>query len=130
MHRLIRLNWRGAIMASSAALALSGCGSSAPPVSSTTAEATVHGTVKYKGAPVEAGNIRFDPSNIQRRDAKIASAPIGKDGTYKVTTLQGGNVVRFELSPELRKKDPRLATSEKEYDVPSGDSTLDIELAP
>jgi hypothetical protein len=111
-------------------LALSGCGSGAPPVSSTSAEATVHGNVKYKGVAVGGGDIRFDPTNIQRRNAPIASATIEKDGTYKITTLQGSNVVRFSLLPELTKKDPKLVTFEKEYDVPSGDSTLDIELSP
>jgi len=109
-------------------LALAGCGEGPPPVSSTNAEATVHGTVTYKGAPVEGGDIRFDPSNVQRRDAKTATAPIGKDGTYKVTTLQGSNMVRFSLPAELTKQDPALATTEKPYDVPGGDSTLDIKL--
>jgi len=111
-------------------LALQGCGGGAPPVSSTTAEATVHGTVKYKGQPVDGGDIRFDPSNIGRRDAKVASAPIGKDGTYKVTTLQGANMVRFSLPAELTKQEPGLATFEKEYNVPSGDSTFDVDLTP
>ena len=108
-------------------LALSGCGSGAPPVSSSSAEATVHGTVKYKGAPVESGDIQFDPANIQRRDAKMVSTAIGKDGTYTIKTLQGENAVRFVL-PELYKQDPGLVSVTKEYKVPSGDSTFDIEL--
>jgi hypothetical protein len=110
-------------------LALWGCGG-APSVSSTGAEATVHGTVKHKGEPISGGEIRFDPANVQRRDAKQATAPIGKDGTYKVTTLQGGNMVYVTPPPELLKANPGLATFMKDYDVPSGDSPFDIELAP
>jgi hypothetical protein len=111
-------------------LALWGCGSGAPSVSSSNAEATVHGTVKYKGEPIDGGEIRFDPANIQRRDAKQATAPIGKDGSYKITTLRGGNQVYVTLMPELQKKNPDLVTFMKDYDVPSGDSTFDVELAP
>lgn len=114
----------------SAPLVFSGCGESPPPVSSTTAEATVHGIVKFRGTPVEEGEIRFDPSNVQRRDAKIATAPIGKDGAYKVTTLQGENTIRFSLSPKLLKNEPNLATAEKTYNVPAGDSSFDIDLTP
>jgi hypothetical protein len=33
-------------------------------------------------------------------------------------------------SPELLNKNPGLVTFMKEYDVPSGDSTFDVELAP
>jgi hypothetical protein len=50
--------------------------------------------------------------------------PIGKDGTYKVTTLQGGNMLYVTPSPEVLNKNPGLATSMKEYDVPPGDSTF------
>jgi hypothetical protein len=74
--------------------------------------------------------IRFDPANIQRRDAKAVSAPIGKDGTYTIKTLQGGNMIFFELPPDLTKKDPALVSFSKEQDVSSGDATLDIELSP
>jgi hypothetical protein len=111
-------------------LALWGCGGGAPSVSSTNSAATVQGTVKYKGQPIDGGEIRFDPANVQRRDAKQATAPIGKDGTYKITTLQGGNMVYVTPSPELLKKNPGLVTFMKDYDVPSGDSTFDVELAP
>ena len=111
-------------------LALWGCDSGAPPVSSSTAQATVHGTVKYKGSPLDSGTIQFDPANIRRRDARMVSLPlIGKDGTYTIKTLQGGNVVRFSL-PALYKRDPKLATATREYDVPSGDSTFNVELTP
>lgn len=111
-------------------LALSGCGGggSAPAVSGTMAEATVHGTVTYKGTPLKGGTVRFDPSNTQRRQAKIASAPIGEDGKYKITTLQGENTVSLDLPPNVLKQDSMLAATQKEYKVPSGDSTFDIEV--
>jgi len=111
-------------------LATVGCADGTPSVDSTTSEATVHGVVKYKGTPLDGGEIRFDPSNVKRRDAKVVIGPIGKDGSYKVTTLQGANMVRFNLPPELLKKDNNLQTAEKEYNVPSGDSTFDVELTP
>lgn len=109
-------------------LALAGCGSNATTGSGTSSTATVHGVVKYKGEPVTGGEITFDPTNIKRRDAKAATAPIGKDGTYTVTTLQGDNVIRFSLPPEILQKDAQLAAVNKGYDVPSGDSTFDIDL--
>jgi len=110
-------------------VALAGCGEGAPPVSSSTAEATVHGTVTYKGKPVTEGEIRFDPTNVQRRNAPIVTAPIGKDGTYSVKTLVGENSVSFIL-PALTKSDPSLAYATLQYTAPGGDSTYDVQLPP
>jgi hypothetical protein len=110
-------------------LAFTGCGGDGPPpVSGSRTQATVHGSVTYKGRAVPGGTIRFDPTNINRRDAQIATSPIGKDGGYKVTTLVGENAVRFEFPADMLKANPRLATFEKQHDVPSGDSTLDVDL--
>ncbi|MCA1686645.1 MAG: DUF4198 domain-containing protein [Planctomycetia bacterium] len=70
-----RLDWlrkvagRGATLA--AVVALAGCDSGVPSVSSSSTEATVHGVVKYKGQPVPGGEIKFDPANIQRKDASL-----------------------------------------------------------
>lgn len=109
------------------ALTLVGCGEGAPSVSSSTTEVTVKGTVKYKGQPVKEGTIRFDPANIQRKDAQAVTAPIGADGTYTVKTLQGENTVSFDL-PTLVKKDFGLASTSLVYDAPAGESTYDPEL--
>ena len=109
-------------------LALSGCGGGAPSVSGSSTEATVHGVVKYKGQPVTEGEIRFDPANISRKDAKAVSAQIGKDGTYTLKTLTGENNVYFNV-PELLKKDPSLATAMSTFSVSSGDNTFDIDVS-
>ncbi len=105
-----------------------GCGEGPPAVDSSTAKATVHGVVTFGGGPLSGGEIRFDPSNIKRKDAQIATAVIEKDGTYEVTTLQGANVVRFEFPPAVLKKYPQIASYSKEYDAPGGDSTFDVDI--
>jgi hypothetical protein len=104
-------------------IACSGCGAS--PVSTTTSgdEATVHGRVTIKGVPAKGGTIYFDPSNASRQSAPVASAEIGKDGTYTVKTWAGENRVNV-LTPETR-KDPNLSTPQP-FDVKSGDNTLDV----
>jgi len=121
---------RGGLAALAALFALTGCeGGGTPSVSGSNTEVTVKGKVTYKGQPVTEGEIRFDPANINRRDAKIVSAPIGKDGTYTVKTLQGENTVRFNL-PTLAKQDFGVASASITYDAPGGESTKDFELAP
>lgn len=112
-----------------ALLALAGCNDGTPSASSSGSEATVHGVVKYKGEPVTEGTIRFDPANINRKMAKLVSAPIGKDGSYTIKTLVGGNTVGFDL-PALAKKDPDVVYATFQYEVPSGDSTYNIDLPP
>jgi len=106
-----------------------GCGSGAPPVSSSNTEVTVHGKVTYKGQPVTEGEIRFDPANVSRRDAPVASAKIGEDGSYSVKTLQGENTVRFNV-PTLAKDDFSVASASFIYDAPAGDSTKDFDITP
>jgi hypothetical protein len=126
-----RFALRGGIAAKVAAsmtmLALAGCGDGTPPVSSSSTEVTVHGSVKYKGLPVKKGTIQFNPANIRRRDAKAVGAPIGADGSYTVKTLEGENTVTFVL-PQLSKKDFGVASASFVYDAPSGESSYDVEL--
>ena len=77
---MIRTKWR--MVGLAAALFVGwGCGGGAPPVDSSTAEATVQGTVTARGKPVTRGVITFDPSNIER-PVGPRTAPIGKDGTH------------------------------------------------
>jgi hypothetical protein len=75
-----------------------GCesGGGAPPVSGSSEEVTVKGTVTIKGTPATGGELLFDPANINRRDAMPRRAKVGKDGTFTVTTLVGENMVRTE----------------------------------
>ncbi|WP_220369777.1 hypothetical protein [Paludisphaera rhizosphaerae] len=68
----------------------------------------------------------FDPSNSSRRDAGARTAPIGPDGSYKVVTLVGGNIVRVS-TPETT-KDSVLQFNETTLDVQSGENKLDIVL--
>ena len=108
-------------------LAVWGCGGggSAPSVSSSRTEATVSGTVTIKGKPATKGEVTFDPANSQRNVA-ARTAPISGDGTYTVTTLVGGNIVRV-ATPETT-RDPQLQFNETTFDVQSGTNTLDIVL--
>ena len=107
-----------------ALLACYGCGGSgAPPVSSSTEEATVHGRVTLDGKPPSGGSVSFDPSNIGRKDARIASAEIGKDGSYTIKTLVGENKVSVD-SPETKK----AMYSIDSFVVTSGENTHDIAL--
>jgi hypothetical protein len=103
-----------------------GCGDQ-PSVTSSTTEATVKGTVIIKGKPATKGKVVFDPANYRRKDVQARSAPINKDGTYSVTTLVGGNNVRVE-GPEAEKAGATYSSID--FDVKSGENTLDIKLPP
>jgi len=103
-----------------------GCGDSAPAVSSSNEEATVSGTIKLEGNPVTKGEVTFDPSSNVRKDAMTRNAAIGKDGTYKVTTLVGRNQVRFSGISAKR----NVSFEEKSYEVKPGSSTFDVDLTP
>jgi hypothetical protein len=84
------------LLAVTSILAGWGCDNGTPSVSGSTEEATVKGSVTIKGKPATGGQILFDPSNINRRDARPRTAAIGKDGSYTVTTLVGENLVSVE----------------------------------
>ncbi|MDB5341216.1 MAG: hypothetical protein JWN70_6835 [Planctomycetaceae bacterium] len=62
---------------------VAGCGSSGPPAPKV---GTVSGKVKFKGEPVKEGQVLFeDPTQGQ-----LAGANLKSDGTYYVTTAEGG----------------------------------------
>jgi hypothetical protein len=105
-----------------------GCGDGRPSVDTSTAEATVKGTVKVRGKPATGGTIHFDPSNVKRKTEAVRSAPIGKDGSYTVKTLVGMNQITF-TGPAFD-KDRQLQDASVPYDVQSGEQTLNIELPP
>ena len=103
-----------------------GCGGGGTsPNSGSSDEATVHGKVMIKGVAAKGGRIYFDPTNVSRQSAPVASAEIGKDGTYTVKTLVGENRVNVETL-ETR-KDPNLSVPEP-FAVQSGDNKLDVTL--
>jgi hypothetical protein len=72
-----------------------GCDDGKPSVDTSKREAKVSGIVRVKGKPLEGGTILFNPSNSERI-VEHKTAPIGKDGTYTITTYTGGNVVTFD----------------------------------
>ncbi|MHC5540881.1 hypothetical protein ACYOEI_21880 [Singulisphaera rosea] len=111
-----------------ALVAATGCEGGMPSVSSSFDQATVHGTVTVKGKRVSSGKVVFDPSNVYRKQTTSASAEIGKDGTYTISTLVGENRINV-VSPETT-KERRLQFLSLDYEVQGGDNTFDIELPP
>ena len=105
-----------------------GCDDGKPAVDTTTAEASVSGVVKVRGTPMAGGEITFDASNSQRPNEAPRKAPIGKDGKYSITTLQGRNTAR--ISSPMVKKEPQLAYGIHTFDVQPGENTWDIDLPP
>ena len=103
-----------------------GCGGGAPSVSSSSEEAEVKGTVRIKGKPATGGQVLFDPSNINRKSAPIATAAIGKDGSYELKTLVGDNAVRVN-APEVA-RDPNLMGNIQPVNVKSGENTIPIDV--
>src|SRR5581483_8540659 len=69
------------VLATAGLVFLSGCGSGAPPASSSTTEATVKGTVKINGKLATEGTITFDPTNQNRQTIGARKGTINKDGT-------------------------------------------------
>lgn len=115
------------LLAGLAVVAWSGCdGGGAPAVSSSRVEADVKGTVTIKCKPATGGEISFDPSNINRRDAGLYTSKIGADGSYKLKTLVGENAVRVR-GPQVD-KDPSLATNQLNVDVNSGENIIPVEV--
>jgi hypothetical protein len=102
----------------------SGC-DGRPAVDSSTTEATITGTVLIKGKPAKGGEIRFDPSNVDRTVGP-RSAPIGPDGTYTIKTYTGGNQIGFAGS--LASENPGLFRYKEYFEVRRGETKKDFDL--
>ena len=113
------------LLAVSAALGCDG-GGGAPTLSTTTAKATVSGTVTVKGKPVKKGTINFNPANAQRKDVAPVDATIGSDGKYKVETLAGTNRVRVVTSEGGAAAGSGYS---KIFEAKEGENTHDIDIA-
>jgi hypothetical protein len=101
-----------------------GCSDGKPPVSDSTEEATVSGTVHLGGKPASKGYVQFDPSNYLRRTEAVRKADVGADGTYTVKTLVGENTVEaFDLRGPNTGGFVRPPIT---IDVKRGTNTLDI----
>lgn len=102
--------------------------SDAPPISGSLEEATVKGTVRVHGKPVTNGIVSFRTSNINRPNAPLKEAPIGKDGTYTVTTLVGENFIEVSCKELFTPKNRSLLENEQMVNITSGASSLDIDI--
>lgn len=103
-----------------------GCGGGgAPSVSSSNEEATVKGTVRVNGQPLDGGEIVFDPSNVTRKTAMPTTAKVTA-GAYEVKTLVGENSVT--VRGKAIDKDPILSTNQRIVDVKPGENDVPIDL--
>ena len=119
---------------------LVGCGSGRPKT------AIVRGTVTYKGKPVPNGTVNFIPA-----DGPSATATIGRDGAYRLTTFKEGDgavlgthrivVVAMQdmtgktgadwsplPEPIVPLKYTSLSTTDLTADVKEGENTVDLVL--
>lgn len=117
--------WRAVVLATTALAPFPACDGT-PSVSSSTTEAVVKGTVTVRGKKADSGTVVFDPANVRRRDVAPRTAPIEKDGTYAITTLVGDNTISV-TGPKFD-RDEEVGTSQYILDVPSGESTFEIQL--
>ncbi len=110
------------------ALATFGCGGigSSPDTTSSTATGQVKGKVSLRGKPVSQVEVSFNPSNLNRKNAAVATAKLNADGTYEVTTLVGQNQVAL-TGPGVAKV-PQLSYFTKTIDVQTGMNDLNIEI--
>ncbi|MHC5541127.1 hypothetical protein ACYOEI_23135 [Singulisphaera rosea] len=113
-------------------LLLGGCGDSGTPYAeSSMQETSVKGVVKVHGKLLDGGEIHFNPANSNRKVGG-RDAPIGKDGTYSITTLLGQNMVT--ISPPKNKKKSKaffgIEYEEKNVVLNSGENTQDFDFLP
>ena len=107
-------------------VAVSGCGEAGgrPAVSTSTTKAKVSGLVRYKGKPATKGTVTFDPSNVERKGAPVAIAPIGKDGRYSLETFTGQNMVVVTIPRTPPSARPR------QVNIVEGENSIDVEIPP
>ena len=109
------------------ALVFGGCGSGAPPASSSTEQAKVKGKVTLKGNPLGKVEVRFNASNINRKSAPAAMAVTNDDGSYEITTFVGENTITLG-GAALSQHSKDLTYFNKSVDVQSGENTVDIDI--
>jgi hypothetical protein len=138
MIRLLTGRSRAALLLLAFLITVAGCGKSK--------QATVTGTVHYKGQPVTGGTFIFSPVG----EGPPAAAEVHPDGTYTVGTnggdgaLVGRNRVSYTPpSPPLTEEQRSdrnytappspylgLIPKDMEIDVNPGKNAIDIELVP
>ncbi len=102
----------------------SGCSDGKPPVSSSSTEAKVKGTVTIQGKRPTKGRVTFNPANYLRKTAMPRSAPIQEDGSYEVTTLLGENTITLEGTGYEKVVGYLLLT----FEVKDGENVFNIEV--
>jgi len=102
----------------------------APSVSGSLEEATVKGTVRVYGKPVNNGSVIFNCVNIRRPNATPPQAPIKKDGTYEIKTLVGQNYVEVSCRELAKAKNRMFADTQIPVMVQAGENTIDLDLPP
>jgi hypothetical protein len=90
------------LLALSATVTTFGCGNNA----------TITGTVKYKGNPLKGGNVSFIHS-----DGTTVGSPIAEDGTYTITKMRAGDV---KITVETSTLKPRGGRQGGASQVPAG----------
>ena len=111
-------------LALAAVFAFGGCGSGAPPASSSTEQATVKGKVTYKGNPLAKVEVRFNPANINRKTAAVVTATTGDDGAYTISTLVDENIIT--LGGAVATSNPTINYFMLKVDVKPGENTVDL----
>jgi hypothetical protein len=104
--------------------------SGVPPVSSSSEEATVKGTVRIQGKAVTNGIVTFRTANVRRPSSPNREAQISKDGTYTVKTLVGDNYVQVSCKELAMPKNRQFIDVEQTITVNSGEQTIDIDIPP
>lgn len=120
--------WLAPALALALASGVSGCFSEAPPISGSMEEATVKGTVRVRGKPVNNGIVSFRCANVNRPGVALKEAKIGKDGTYSVTTLLGENFVEVSCKELFTPKNRVLVENERMVKVGRGENTIDLDI--
>lgn len=126
MMRTMRQVLTSAVTAAALLGAVAGCDDGTPSVASGNEEVSVAGTVKFKGQPVEDGEIIFDGSNVKRKDGTFRTAKV-KAGAYELKALIGGNMV--SVHSKAIDKDPSLSANSKFVELKTGEENkVDIDL--
>lgn len=112
-------------------LAASGCGGSGGPT-----RYRVSGNVTFKGQPVPAGRITFEPDTAKNNSGPAGYAEI-KDGRYETPADKGTvggphqvRIVGFDGRPVGESPDgaPLFAEYRTAADLPPGDATQDFDV--
>jgi hypothetical protein len=113
-------------------IAASGCSSNpaASALTSSMEQATLKGTVRVNGKPVNNGTLSFRTAHINRPNSPTKNADINKDGTYSVTTVVGENYIEVTCKEMNTPQAKRFRGLEQLIMVKSGENNVDIEIPP